>query len=591
MMYPVARVGQKGERDRGDDMSKRDDDVVVLGSGLAGSLTAMILAKEGHRVAMVEKGSHPRMAIGESLLPASAMWFWILGQKYHIPEITTLSHIDSIARNVAPTCGIKRGVGYIYHREDEHQVRPEETSMFIGATQPLVKESQFYRQDIDHYLVKAAVGYGVDYRDNTTVTNVEFGPDGVTVEIEDGEPISARLVVDATGRSSVVANQLGLREEPSRLGHQSRTIFSHLRGVAPFEDVAPESLTKRRSASWSHGTLHHVFDGGWFWVIPFDNYDPSINDLCSVGVTVSTDRHPKPDGVTPEEEFWEFVQRYPVIERHLGDTTPVRDFIGTDRLQYSSTTSVADRCILLQHSYGFIDPLFSRGIWRSIETVDAVCRTLLEALADDDLTAARFEGIDRMQADMLDDNDRMVRNAYRSMSSYETWTSWLRIWFVDELLTTLPVLATMFNYATTGDRPVLDRVGGHRQSRTGYSFSPQLTRLMDEIESLLDRAEAGEISPGQVLDETIRHLADADYLPPNIIDWESHHDFSIDLTPPTLAKLLWWSRTKAPKVVNEELLDFSIPRLLRLQIQDAIRPSSLTRDSAGNVINQVGATA
>ena len=539
---------------------------------------------------MLEKGRHPRLAIGESLLPASAMWFWLLGQKYDIPEITTLSHVDSISRNIAPTSGIKRGVGYIYHRENEDRVWAEESSIFIGATQPIFKESQFYRQDIDHYLVRAAVDYGVDYRDKTTVTGVNFEPNGVSVDIADGEPMTGRLIIDGTGRSSVLADKFGLREQPSRLGHSSRTIFTHFRGVVPFEKVAPESLGRRRSASWSHGTLHHVFDGGWFWVIPFDNHEGSTSDLCSVGVTVSTDRHPRPEGVEPETEFWELVRRFPVIEQHLGSATPVRDFVGTDRLQYSSTTSVGDRRILLQHSYGFIDPLFSRGIWRSVETVDAVCQTLIDALEDDDLSAERFEPIDRMQTSMLDDNDRMVHNAYRSMSSYETWTSWLRIWFVDELLTTLPVLAATFNHATTGNRAVLDRVGGHRQSRTGFSFSDRLSTLMDEIEGLLDQAEAGETSPDQVLAETMARLADADYLPPNIIDWTAKHNFSIDLTPPTLAKLLWWSRLKAPKPVNEELLDFSIPRLLRLQIQDAIRPSSLKRDTAGNVISQVDAT-
>lgn len=567
-------------------MSEERYDVIVFGSGLAGSLTAMILSKQGYRVAMIEKGSHPRMAIGESLLPASAMWFYLLGQKYEIPEITTLCHVDSVSRNIASSSGIKRGVGYIYHREDEDTVRAEESSMFIGATQPIFKEGHLYRQDVDHHLVKAAIGYGVDYADQTTIVDVDFSSDGVSVGTADGRRFEGRMVIDATGRSSLLADKFDLREEPTRLRHSSRSIFTHMRGVAPFEDVAPESLGKRRSASWSHGTLHHIFDGGWFWVIPFGNHENSTSDMASIGVTVSTDRHPKPEGIEPEKEFGEFVRRYPVIERHLGTATPARDFVGTDRLQYSSTTSVGDRHILLQHSYGFIDPLFSRGIWRSIETVDAVCRTLIDALDDDDLTAERFESIDRMQAAMLDDNDRMVHNAYRSMSSYETWTSWLRMWFVDELLTTLPVLAATFNHTTTGNRAVLEGVGGHRQSRTGYSFSPQLDKLLNDTESLLDQYEAGDVTPNHVLDKTVARLGAADYLPPTIIDWTGKHDFAIDLTPPMLAKLMWWSRTKASKTVNDELLQFSIPRMMRLMAQDAVRPGSLKRDSAGNVISQ-----
>ena len=48
-----------------------ETDVVVMGGGPAGSTIATLLAERGHRVALLEKDSHPRFHIGESLLPAN----------------------------------------------------------------------------------------------------------------------------------------------------------------------------------------------------------------------------------------------------------------------------------------------------------------------------------------------------------------------------------------------------------------------------------------------------------------------------------------------------------------------------------------
>ena len=46
-----------------------DADFAGVGSGFAGSITAMALAGRGHRVVMIERGRHPRFAIGESATP------------------------------------------------------------------------------------------------------------------------------------------------------------------------------------------------------------------------------------------------------------------------------------------------------------------------------------------------------------------------------------------------------------------------------------------------------------------------------------------------------------------------------------------
>ncbi len=563
-----------------------DYDVVVLGSGLAGSILATILARRNQSVLMLERGRHPRLAIGESLVPTSAMWFAILGHKHDIPELRTLAHLESVARNVAPSCGVKRGFGYVYHRDGQTAVDPDESSHFIGAKQPIFRESQFYRQDIDHHLVHVAEGYGVEYRDETTVTAIDIAEDRATIAVEGGAVVTARFVVDATGRNSLLAEAHGLREDPCRLRHASRTIFSHFRNVQPFEQVEPGATRQRHTAGWSEGTLHHVFDGGWFWVIPFNNHPSSRNDLVSVGLTVGTDRYPRVEGLDPAKEFQSFVERFPVVERHLGPAEATRDVVGTDRIQYSSTTSVGHRFLLLQHAYGFIDPLFSRGIWRSLEAIDVVVTDLLPALDDDDLGPDRLDRIDRAQAAMLDDNDQMVHNAYRSMADYDTWSAWLRVWFADEFLTTMPVLAATFRYAADGDLSVFDRLVGDPRPGTDYSFSADLQAIVDEADGVLDDVADGRCTPAEARRRIEARLGSAPYLPHHLLDWGGGAEFGIDLTPPRLAKLVWWGRRHAPDGLRNEAFDYRMVDLLRLLATDATRPSAVRRDQFGNIVPQ-----
>jgi FADH2 O2-dependent halogenase len=526
------------------------------------------------------------MAIGESLVPASAMLFWILGQKHDLPEVRTLAHLESVTRNIAPSSGVKRGFGYAYHREGQRSLQPDESSLFIGPTQPIFRESQFFRQDIDHYLVKAAQRHGVKYRDATAVTGVDIDRSRAVLGFDDGASLTARFVVDATGRNSVLAKAFDLREEPCRLRHHSRTIFSHFTGIRPLEEVEPGAEGAKVSASWSKGTLHHVFDGGWFWVIPFDNHPGSTSNLVSVGLTVDPRRHPRPDGVEPAKEFASFVERFPVVERHLGPAQAARPFVGTDRIQFSSTTAIGNRFLLLPHAYGFVDPLFSRGIWRSLEAVDVIADELLAALDEDELSADRFAAVDAMQAAMLDDNDQMVFNAFRAMADYDTWTAWLRIWLADELATTLPMLAATFRCVAEGDETVFGRLVGLRRPGTGFSFSSPLQALIDAAESDLDEVEAGTLTAADARVRICDRLDRAEFLPDNLMNWRRPDRFGMDLTPPNLVRLLWWGRRHAPHGVRDAMFDFSLRSLLRLQVQDAVAPWTVKRDTIGNVVPQ-----
>ena len=62
-------------------------DVAILGSGIGGATLATILGRQGFRVLLLEKGTHPRFAVGEAMQPQSSMLLWILGQRFDVPEL------------------------------------------------------------------------------------------------------------------------------------------------------------------------------------------------------------------------------------------------------------------------------------------------------------------------------------------------------------------------------------------------------------------------------------------------------------------------------------------------------------------------
>ncbi|MBF6223465.1 FAD-dependent oxidoreductase, partial [Nocardia abscessus] len=118
-------------------------------------------------------------------------------------------------------------------------------------------------------------------------------------------------------------------------------------------------------------------DGGWLWVIPFDNNDRSLNPLCSVGLTLTGDAVDD-DRPAPEQEFRAFLDRFPAVARLFRDAAAVRPWVCTGRLQYSATGTVGERFCLTAQSAGAIDALFSRGLANSFQTVNALAWRIIE---------------------------------------------------------------------------------------------------------------------------------------------------------------------------------------------------------------------
>lgn len=457
-------------------------DVAILGSGMSGPIIASILAKHGARVVMIDKQPHPRFAVGESTIPHTSLLLSILAERYGVPELENIAHPERVAEHVAPSSGIKRSFGFAYHREGQPH-DPREAHQFGTASKD---ESHLFRQDVDAYLTWVAMSYGAELRTGKLIKDVDIDDDRATVEMEGGESIRARYVVDGTGWRSVLADKFELRENPCSIEHRTRCLFTHMLGVGEFmEGESPMALP------WSKSTLHHCFDGGWIWVIPFNNYAPSRNPLVSVGLTIDLDRFPK-TGVEPEAEFRQFLARFPSVVPQFADARAVRPWVSTDRLQYMSTRSCGYRFALMAHSAAFTDALFSRGLINTFTVIYKLLDPLMAALDDGDFSQERFEPMNPLVRGAVDFSDKMAWCSYAAWSDFDLWDAWLRVWGCGTLLTEFRIMDHLARYSESHD---LDDLRGEATKPAFSDFEdPDYGSLFREAVATMKRYKKGEIA-------------------------------------------------------------------------------------------------
>ena len=104
-------------------------DVVVLGSGLGGSITAAILARQGAKVVLIDAGHHPRFAVGESMIPQLVEWLHCIALRYDVPEVKYLLDIKSITKHIGAHHGKKQHFGFVKH-DVGREPNPREAAMF-----------------------------------------------------------------------------------------------------------------------------------------------------------------------------------------------------------------------------------------------------------------------------------------------------------------------------------------------------------------------------------------------------------------------------------------------------------------------------
>lgn len=393
---------------------------------MAGSALAAILARQGQQVVLFEARSHPRFAIGESLILETSEMMRALAHFYDVPELAYFS-TENFLPFAGTTHGVKRHFGFLHHQPGQSH-DPQHTLQAIIPKEPHGHELHLYRQDTDYFLMSTAVAHGATVMQNTAVQAIDLQDDQVAITTAQGQQVTASYVVDAGGFRSLLAQQFSLRD--FNLQTQSRGMFTHMINVPCYHQSGGSHTDYDLPFLMSEGTLHHLFAGGWLWVIPFDNHAESTNPLCSVGLLLDPRQHPPRPDLTPEQEFFGFIEQYPSIAAQFEQAQAVRDWVRADRLQYTSRQVVGERWALLGHAAGFIDPLFSKGLYSSLTAVFALAHRLIQAKETGDYSAAAFADVETVTQNFVCTADRLIANSYRSFQDHRLWQVYAVMWLL-----------------------------------------------------------------------------------------------------------------------------------------------------------------
>src|SRR4051794_18109783 len=224
-------------------------DLAIVGSGFAGSLTAMIARRMGLSVVMVERGKHPRIVIGESSTPLTNLLLEELTTRYDLPAIRSLSKWGTWQRDHPKiACGLKRGFTFYHHNLKNPQPFPpsrEEQLLVAASPHDAIADTHWYRADFDHMFVREAEKMGVVYYDETDLAcdlsqenRVQFVGKGRESRV----CFSAGFVVDATGPRGFLHQQLRLGEGELPSFPRTQALFSHFTDVSRLNDHATSHL-------------------------------------------------------------------------------------------------------------------------------------------------------------------------------------------------------------------------------------------------------------------------------------------------------------------------------------------------------------
>jgi len=452
-------------------------DVAIIGSGIGGSTLAAVLARQGLSVIVFEGNTHPRFTIGESMILETSEAMRALAQFYDVPELAYFSS-ENFYNDIGTSHGVKRHFSFLHHTAGQLQDVRHSLQAVIPKL-PYGHEIHIHRQDSDYLLTVLAISYGATVRQGTQIQDIVVEPDGATILTAKGATYRANYVVDAGGMKSLLANKLDWRHR-DLLAH-SRTIYTHMIDVPCYNRVGLAQDAYGFPYPLSQGTLHHIFKGGWLWIIPFNNHPAATNPLCSVGLQLDPRIYPQRNDLTPEEEFYTFVQQFPDIDAQVKQAHPVRDWQRVDRLQYSAHHIVGDRFALLAHAAGFIDPLYSKGLYVTHMSIFWIADLLLKAKQTGDYSAAAFAPLEQMTLDYIGMHDRLVASSYKAWSHYKLWQVYAVLWILGAYL---EYVRLVINRVRAKDRAAyIALMRPHKLA--GGGFDPFFT-IQTQIDALID---------------------------------------------------------------------------------------------------------
>lgn len=415
-------------------------DAVIVGSGFAGSILGKILAKNGWRVAIVDRASHPRFAIGESSTPTADFLLAYLADRWQMPELRPLAAWGTWKETYPEiTCGKKRGFTYFSHLPDRpfRNCPDHSTSLMVAASQTdYWSDTQWLRSDVDMFLSRQSVASGCELLENVSIEDVCRSNSIWRVRImdRDGEKntreLKARWLIDAGGGGDFSERWLGNQRDDGWMKTQTASVFGHFTGVKGFADqLVPVAAIDAASGFCADDSAqHHVVPNGWMWMLRFDS------GVTSVGIVRPT-KFWKPIGTVIEaSQTWNrWIEQYPSISELLLNAKLVAGsgaLRWSDRLSRCRRRAVGDGWVQLPTAYGFVDPLHSTGIAHALSGVLRIAELLIADGTVDSSESARWVAYDEQLRREIEWIDLLVGGCYRSLPSFPTFCAFAAWYFV-----------------------------------------------------------------------------------------------------------------------------------------------------------------
>ena len=417
----------------------RRTEIVVVGSGFAGALAARVLARLGRRVLLIERGRHPRFALGESSTPLAAISLEALAERYQFPDLRDLAAYGRwLEARPELRRGLKRGFTFYPHQPGRQWAADGARRLLVAASpSDRVADSHWLRRDVDQFLVRRAAEEGVEYVDRTHLNAIEIdlasanGGGGVRLTgARRGRPIEIRadFLIDASGGGGFLAARLPIASALDRVPVASACLYGHFTGVADFAEVAREEFGAALPPGPypdDRSAVHHLLDLGWMYVLGFDHGVVSAGFLLDLG-------HPEVPALLaggrarPIELWRRLLARYPSLARQFSGARAVRPIALAPRIQHRAARATGNRWLLLPSAYCSIDPLFSTGIAWSLAGVERVGRLFEEGGLPGEAALTAYDDLLAAEADHL---AQLVHGAYLARADWRLFVPYSQLYF------------------------------------------------------------------------------------------------------------------------------------------------------------------